>query len=71
MSSWKAIIAPKKKLHGIDDELQKLLDANMDDVSARRRARAAFKGIQLSIDHILFKVFWFTVSFLGSCSCCY
>ncbi|KAG7016061.1 Caffeoylshikimate esterase, partial [Cucurbita argyrosperma subsp. argyrosperma] len=55
MSSWKAIIAPKKKLHGIDDELQKLLDANMDDVAARRRARAAFKGIQLSIDHILFK----------------
>ncbi|CAK9326328.1 unnamed protein product [Citrullus colocynthis] len=51
----KAIMAPRKKLQGVDDELQKLLDANMDGVAARRRAREAFKEIQLAIDHILFK----------------
>lgn len=48
-------MAPRKKLQGVDDELQKLLDANMDGVAARRRAREAFKEIQLGIDHILFK----------------
>ncbi|EPS73059.1 hypothetical protein M569_01697, partial [Genlisea aurea] len=37
------------------DELQRILDANMDEVGPRRRAREAFKDIQLSIDHILFK----------------
>ncbi|XP_002521224.2 caffeoylshikimate esterase [Ricinus communis] len=40
---------------GIDNELQKILDANMDEARARRRARDAFKHIQLNIDHILFK----------------
>ncbi|XP_015065537.1 caffeoylshikimate esterase-like [Solanum pennellii] len=44
------------KFPGISDELQKLLDADMDNVEARRCAREAFKHIQLSIDHILFKV---------------
>ncbi|KAG7033253.1 Caffeoylshikimate esterase [Cucurbita argyrosperma subsp. argyrosperma] len=48
-------MAPKMKLHGVNDELLKLLDANMDDVSTRRRVREAFKEIQLGIDHILFK----------------
>ncbi|KAK7266794.1 hypothetical protein RIF29_19450 [Crotalaria pallida] len=42
-------------LEGVDDELQKILDASMDEVPARRRAREAFKDIQLGIDHILFK----------------
>ncbi|XP_011656037.1 caffeoylshikimate esterase isoform X2 [Cucumis sativus] len=46
---------PRKKLQGVDDELLKLLDANMDGVAARRRAREAFKRIQLGVDHILFK----------------
>ncbi|KAK7381088.1 hypothetical protein VNO78_33612 [Psophocarpus tetragonolobus] len=43
------------KLPGVDKELKKLLDANMDEVGARRRAREAFKDVQLGIDHILFK----------------
>ncbi|XVF71637.1 hypothetical protein PTKIN_Ptkin12aG0055000 [Pterospermum kingtungense] len=43
------------RLKGVDDELQKILDANMDEAPARRRAREAFKDIQLGIDHILFK----------------
>ncbi|OIW12225.1 hypothetical protein TanjilG_06014 [Lupinus angustifolius] len=43
------------KLPGIDIKLQKILYANMDEVAARRRARQAFKDIQLGIDHVLFK----------------
>ncbi|XP_061359261.1 caffeoylshikimate esterase isoform X2 [Gastrolobium bilobum] len=43
------------KLPGVNYELQKILDANMDEVSSRRRAREAIKDIQLGIDHILFK----------------
>ncbi|XP_004489111.1 caffeoylshikimate esterase-like isoform X2 [Cicer arietinum] len=39
----------------VDNELNKILDANMDHVAARRQARQAFKDIQLGIDHILFK----------------
>ncbi|KAK1363603.1 Caffeoylshikimate esterase [Heracleum sosnowskyi] len=38
------------------EDVQKLLDADMDNVSARRSAREAFKQIQLSIDHCLFKI---------------
>ncbi|KAH7533284.1 hypothetical protein FEM48_Zijuj04G0114500 [Ziziphus jujuba var. spinosa] len=48
-------MAPPVRLPGVDKELQKLLDANMDKAPARRRAREAFKDIQLGIDHILFK----------------
>lgn len=49
-------MAPPVRLPGVDEELQKLLDANMDQAPARRRACEAFKDIQLGIDHILFKV---------------
>lgn len=52
-------MAPPVRLPGVDKELQKLLDANMDKAPARRRAREAFKDIQLGIDHILFKVLAF------------
>ncbi|KAF9663977.1 hypothetical protein SADUNF_Sadunf17G0108100 [Salix dunnii] len=45
-----------EKFLGISDELQKVLDANMDSASERRRAREAFKEIQLGIDHCLMKV---------------
>ncbi|KAF3444170.1 hypothetical protein FNV43_RR13860 [Rhamnella rubrinervis] len=48
-------MAPHVRFPGVDEELQKLLDANMDQAPARRRAREAFKDIQLGIDHILFK----------------
>lgn len=49
-------MAPAAKLEGVDKELQRILDANMDEAPARRRAREAFKEIQLGIDHLLFKV---------------
>uniref|UniRef100_A0A2P2MQ91 Serine aminopeptidase S33 domain-containing protein n=2 Tax=Rhizophora mucronata TaxID=61149 RepID=A0A2P2MQ91_RHIMU len=42
-------------LPGVDEGLRKILDAKMDEAPARRRARDAFKDIQLGIDHILFK----------------
>ncbi|RXH68667.1 hypothetical protein DVH24_031000 [Malus domestica] len=55
-STEAAAMAPKKRqLPGVDEKLRKLLDANMDEAPARRRAREAFKEIQLGIDHILFK----------------
>ncbi|KAM7524210.1 hypothetical protein LguiA_014112 [Lonicera macranthoides] len=44
-----------RKFPGVSEEVQKLLNADMDQVDARRRARDAFKDIQLSIDHCLFK----------------
>ncbi|KNA25261.1 hypothetical protein SOVF_008070 isoform A [Spinacia oleracea] len=44
------------KFNGISDDLKIILDANMDEAPARRRAREAFKDIQLSIDHCLFKI---------------
>lgn len=44
------------KFEGVSEDLQKILDADMDQVWPRRRAREAFKDIQLSIDHILFKM---------------
>ena len=45
-----------EKFPWISQELQKIMDTNMQEVGARRLAREAFKDIQLSIDHILFKV---------------
>lgn len=53
----KKVMASQVRFPGIDEELLKLLDANMDEAPARRRARGAFMNIQLGIDHILFKVF--------------
>jgi acylglycerol lipase len=44
-----------KRFPGVDKELQKVIDANMDDVHERRSARELFKDIQLAIDHPLFK----------------
>nr|KYP60462.1 Monoglyceride lipase [Cajanus cajan] len=43
------------RIPGVSAELQKILSAKMDEVDARRRAREAFKDVQLGIDHILFK----------------
>jgi hypothetical protein len=53
-----------KKLPGVDEKLQKILDSKMDEVPARRKAREAFKGIQLDIDHILFKVLIMSLVFV-------
>ncbi|XP_009629754.1 caffeoylshikimate esterase-like isoform X2 [Nicotiana tomentosiformis] len=52
----KAVMGKPVKFQGISEELQKIIDADMDNVDARRRARDAFKDVQLSIDHCLFKM---------------
>ncbi|CAN1227308.1 Caffeoylshikimate esterase [Linum perenne] len=39
----------------IDADLRRIVHANMEEVPARRRARDAFKDIQLNIPHLLFK----------------
>ena len=44
------------KFKGVSEEVVEILEANMDQAPARRRAREAFKEVQLSIDHYLFKV---------------
>lgn len=53
----RAVMGKPPKFPGVSEEVQKLLDADMDSVDARRRAREAFKDVQLSIDHCLFKVY--------------
>lgn len=54
--SLRAVMGKPPRFPGVSEEVQKLLDADMDSVDARRRAREAFKDVQLSIDHCLFKV---------------
>lgn len=54
------VMAPVvRSFPGVDDELRRILEANMDEAPARRRARESFKEIQLGIDHMLFKVLLF------------
>ncbi|KAK6927948.1 Serine aminopeptidase, S33 [Dillenia turbinata] len=50
------IMAMRKRLEGVDDELQRIIEVSMDEVAARREAREAIKEIQLNIDHCLFKL---------------
>lgn len=40
----------------MSEELQTIFLSNLDEAPARRRAREAFKDIQLAIDHCLFRV---------------
>ncbi|GAA0148669.1 phospholipase [Lithospermum erythrorhizon] len=54
--SEKATMANSVKFPDINEELQRIVDADMDFVAARRTAREAFKDTQLSIDHVLFKM---------------
>ncbi|XP_071706402.1 caffeoylshikimate esterase-like [Rutidosis leptorrhynchoides] len=43
------------KMDKLSPELREIINANMDNVQERRRAREAFKDVQLNIDHLLFK----------------
>ena len=52
----KAMARKPPKFKGVSEEVVEILEANMDQAPARRRAREAFKEVQLSIDHYLFKV---------------
>lgn len=46
----------RMRVDGVDEDLQKLLDLDLDQAPTRRVVRRAFKEIQLAIDHCLFKV---------------
>ncbi|GFZ18951.1 alpha/beta-Hydrolases superfamily protein [Actinidia rufa] len=52
----KAVARKPSKFKGVSEEVEEILEANMDQAPARRRAREAFKEVQLSIDHCLFKL---------------
>ncbi|XP_057481562.1 caffeoylshikimate esterase [Actinidia eriantha] len=52
----KAVARKPPKFKGVSEEVEEILEANMDQAPARRRAREAFKEVQLSIDHYLFKL---------------
>jgi hypothetical protein len=52
-----AAAALPRKWEGVDPALERMvLRACLDQAPERRRVREAFKGVQLSIDHCLFKV---------------
>lgn len=55
-------MVPPARFPGVDKDVLRLLESNMDQAPARRRAREAFKDIQLDIDYILFKVHTYTNS---------
>lgn len=55
-------MAKRARFEEVGPEVQRILEANMDEAPARRRAREAFKDVQLGIDHILFKVIIFAVA---------
>jgi len=44
------------KLAGVSMDVQKIVEAKMDEAPARCGAQEAFKDVQLSINHCLFKV---------------
>lgn len=51
----RAAMGKPVRFEEVGPEVRKILDAHMDEAPARRRARDAFKDVQLGIDHILFK----------------
>lgn len=50
------MVGKPPKFKGISQEVQEILEADMEEAPARRRARQAFKEVQLSIDFCLFKL---------------
>ncbi|RDX82462.1 Caffeoylshikimate esterase [Mucuna pruriens] len=46
----------KEDIQDMSEELQTIFLSNLDEAPARRRAREAFKDIQLAIDHCLFRL---------------
>ncbi|OMO62207.1 Alpha/beta hydrolase-1 [Corchorus capsularis] len=51
-----AAAAPKKKIHGVSDELNLIASQTIDYAAARRRVRSAFIQVQQQLDHYLFKM---------------
>ncbi|RWV84641.1 hypothetical protein BHE74_00008232 [Ensete ventricosum] len=51
-----AVVAARKAIEGVSDELNAVAAENLDFAPARRRVRAAFADVQRHLDHFLFKV---------------
>ncbi|KAK9114976.1 hypothetical protein Syun_021773 [Stephania yunnanensis] len=50
-----AIVAKRKAIEGVSEEMNSIASLNLDSVSARRRVRSAFVEVQNRLDHVLFK----------------
>lgn len=51
-----AVVAARKAIEGVSEELNAVAAENLDFAPARRRVRAAFADVQRRLDHFLFKV---------------
>ncbi|KAK9105752.1 hypothetical protein Scep_022596 [Stephania cephalantha] len=50
-----AIVAKRKAIEGVSEEMNSIASLNLDSASARRRVRSAFVEVQNRLDHVLFK----------------
>lgn len=50
------IMAKKKPIEGVSDQMNAIASQNLDQAPARRRVRLAFTQVQEQLDHVLFKV---------------
>ncbi|KAI7729862.1 hypothetical protein M8C21_007752, partial [Ambrosia artemisiifolia] len=57
------IMAKKKPIEGVSDQMNAIASQNLDHAPARRRVRLAFTHVQEQLDHVLFK--WFEMNSKG------
>ncbi|KVI05361.1 Alpha/beta hydrolase fold-1, partial [Cynara cardunculus var. scolymus] len=50
------IMAKKKAIEGVSDQMNAIASQNLDHAPARRRVRLAFTQVQEQLDHVLFKM---------------
>ncbi|CAI9264949.1 caffeoylshikimate esterase [Lactuca sativa] len=50
------IMAKKKPIEGVSDQMNAIASQNLDQAPARRRVRLAFTQVQEQLDHVLFKM---------------
>ncbi|KAL4561923.1 hypothetical protein LXL04_034107 [Taraxacum kok-saghyz] len=50
------IMAKKKPIEGVSDQMNAIASQNLDNAPARRRVRLAFTQVQEQLDHVLFKM---------------
>ncbi|KAL4562051.1 hypothetical protein LXL04_034241 [Taraxacum kok-saghyz] len=67
------IMAKKKPIEGVSDQMNAIASQNLDHAPARRRVRLAFTQVQEQLDHVLFKMAptgirteeWFEMNSMG------
>ncbi|KAL8224358.1 hypothetical protein R6Q57_019833 [Mikania cordata] len=50
------IVAKKKSIEGVSDQMNAIASQNLDHAPARRRVRLAFTQVQEQLDHVLFQM---------------